>query len=75
MSRSGTHRVVQIKENGEWHCPKQAWSLTMMLRPFTPENKHGLAVWNNMQWDGDTTTATTDTSTDTSTDTDTEGTS
>ncbi len=41
-SRSGTHRVVQIYENGTWHCPKQAWNLTRNLRPFTPEDKYSL---------------------------------
>ena len=41
-AESGTHRVVQINENGQWHCPKQAWSLTKNLRPFTPEDKYPL---------------------------------
>ena len=41
-SHSGTHRVVQIYENGTWHCPKQAWNLTTNLRPFTPEDKYSL---------------------------------
>lgn len=43
-SKSNTHRVTQIYENGEWHCPKQAWSLTMNLRPFTPEDKYPLTA-------------------------------
>lgn len=41
-SGSGTHRVVQINEGGNWHCPQQAWSLTTNLRPFTPEDKYPL---------------------------------
>ena len=40
-SSSGTHRVVQIND-GTWHCPQQAWNLTMNLRPFTPEDKYPL---------------------------------
>ena len=47
---SGTHRVVQIKENGSWHCPKQAWNLTRNLRPFTPEDKYSLKAL--MTWEG-----------------------
>lgn len=49
-SRSGTHRVVQIKENGSWHCPKQAWNLTKNLRPFTPEDKYTLTT--KLSWEG-----------------------
>ena len=51
-SDSNTHRVVQIKENGEWHCPKQAWTLTSWLRPFTPEDRFTLHVQGGHQWDG-----------------------
>lgn len=49
-ARSGTHRVVQIKENGVWHCPKQAWNLTRNLRPFTPEDKYALTPL--LTWEG-----------------------
>lgn len=49
-SGSRTHRVVQIKENGSWHCPKQAWNLTRNLRPFTPEDKYALTT--KLSWEG-----------------------
>ena len=52
-SYSNTHRVVQINENGTWHCPKQAWNLTMNLRPFTPEDKYALTP--RLTFDGTTT--------------------
>ena len=51
---SGTHRVVQINENGTWHCPKQAWNLTRNLRPFTPEDKYPLKAL--LTYDGTNTT-------------------
>ena len=49
-SGSRTHRVVQIKTNGTWACPKQAWNLTKNLRPFTPENKYALNAL--LTWEG-----------------------